>query len=740
MAERPFKKVTIVEAGPSGLLLAVLLGKHSIPGQILEASDHLDQSTTKYGATIEWEHKVVDIGQDADTAWVNIETPAGRKMIEGDYIVGADGANSQIRRSVFGDEFPGVIELAIASWLLYYQLGPAFLVPIVIFLICTGLTLGRGKFTGKPFRAAMQFLQKRVALSAAVTPDLVAIKASAMASGLAALIHGYRVKQIDAMRRFRILTTVSTVLTFAPNLLSPVVTFSTSMGNRTVASQPSPRSAELEFLESESHIGNRLPMGDSDGNADVGTTKSPAVINTNAPSIEAPDLIQVQQDTVTHVITTENCKLGWKNETWFLKNVKLCLPRATFTLLLGPVASGKSMLCKALLGEVPINLTIRESIMGGFGDVTSFNGPWYEDVVRACHVAQDFAFLPHGDQTRVGSKGSALSGGQRRRLALTRAIYARPELAVFDDPFGGIDSCKESLVARDVFGPEGILRRQNTTVLLTAQSARHLPFMDQVIILRDKGVVFQGPAGGMELKPELSPRDAAVSDLSSMSRDMDPAQAPEKKDHSVPSWGPCQPSILFLLDRYPPLALYLLLAACFFFLFNFSTVRLQFWAAANKNQDGQNRRTTSFYLGTYLGLQVVCLCMLALDVWLLGNVMGPKADLHLHFRTLRTLIRALLQFYSTVDSSVPTGYLSQDMGIVDNELNSSFGNTAAVIATESPYLLAGYPILLAVLFCVQKVYLRTSTQLRHLVLESKDPLHKHFIETVNGLVTIRAFG
>ncbi|KAK3367774.1 FAD binding domain-containing protein [Podospora didyma] len=186
MAERPFKKVIIVGAGPSGLLLAVLLGKHGIPVQILEASDHLDQqpraahygtpaipefiragiideirargmilntmcwrypdenhtymagfkadvlsdidgqdmrthcfvmqdldtlmlevATTKYGATIEWEHKVVDVGQDAGTAWVDVETPAGRKRIEGDYIVGADGANSQIRRSLFGDEFPG---------------------------------------------------------------------------------------------------------------------------------------------------------------------------------------------------------------------------------------------------------------------------------------------------------------------------------------------------------------------------------------------------------------------------------------------------------------------------------------------------------------------------------------------------------------------------------------------------------------------------------------------------------
>jgi ABC-type bacteriocin/lantibiotic exporter with double-glycine peptidase domain len=123
-----------------------------------------------------------------------------------------------------------VIESAIASWLLYRQLGPAFLAPTIIVLICTGPTLGVGKFTSKRFRVAMQFLQRRVALSTAIIPNLVSIKASAMSYDLSALLHGYRVKQIDAMRRFRALTAVSTIFAFTPILLSPAVTISISMG------------------------------------------------------------------------------------------------------------------------------------------------------------------------------------------------------------------------------------------------------------------------------------------------------------------------------------------------------------------------------------------------------------------------------------------------------------------------------------------------------------------------------
>jgi 2-polyprenyl-6-methoxyphenol hydroxylase-like FAD-dependent oxidoreductase len=56
---------------------------------------------------IKWRHRVVDIGQDEGKAWVDAETPEGRVRIEADYIVGCDGANSQIRRSLFGKEYPG---------------------------------------------------------------------------------------------------------------------------------------------------------------------------------------------------------------------------------------------------------------------------------------------------------------------------------------------------------------------------------------------------------------------------------------------------------------------------------------------------------------------------------------------------------------------------------------------------------------------------------------------------------
>lgn len=72
---------------------------------IVIVKEHLERQSN---IEILWSHKVVKIDQDDQEARVVVETPNGEKTLSADYIVGCDGANSQIRRSLFGDwEFPG---------------------------------------------------------------------------------------------------------------------------------------------------------------------------------------------------------------------------------------------------------------------------------------------------------------------------------------------------------------------------------------------------------------------------------------------------------------------------------------------------------------------------------------------------------------------------------------------------------------------------------------------------------
>lgn len=83
----------------------------SYPLQDLDAL-MLEKLVARHGeGVVRWRHKVVDVGQSEEQekkkAWVDVETPEGRRRIEADYVVGCDGANSAVRRALFGNEFPG---------------------------------------------------------------------------------------------------------------------------------------------------------------------------------------------------------------------------------------------------------------------------------------------------------------------------------------------------------------------------------------------------------------------------------------------------------------------------------------------------------------------------------------------------------------------------------------------------------------------------------------------------------
>lgn len=156
-------------------------------------------------------------------------------------------------------------------------------------------------------------------------------------------------------------------------------------------------------------------------------------------------------------IILDNCSVTLSGEklTGGIKNIELKLN--SNCAVIGDVGSGKSILLKTILGELPIasghmavsgslsyaaqepwlfQATVRQNIIF----TEPFDAQRYAKVVRACALESDFQQWPSGDQTIVGERGVSLSGGQRARVSLARAVYRRADIYLLDDPLAAVDA------------------------------------------------------------------------------------------------------------------------------------------------------------------------------------------------------------------------------------------------------------------------------------------------------------
>ena len=82
------------------------------------------------------------------------------------------------------------------------------------------------------------------------------------------------------------------------------------------------------------------------------------------------------------------------------------------------------------------NASLKENILFG----RKLDQKWYDEVVTACNLDTDVSQLPSGDETMIGERGVNLSGGQKARVALARAVYGKPDILLADSPLAAVDS------------------------------------------------------------------------------------------------------------------------------------------------------------------------------------------------------------------------------------------------------------------------------------------------------------
>lgn len=142
---------------------------------------------------------------------------------------------------------------------------------------------------------------------------------------------------------------------------------------------------------------------------------------------------------------------------WNLQNITLKVGLGELIAVVGPVGGGKTTLLHTILKELPptegsVDVqgiisyasqepwvfygSVRQNILFG----QEYNDARYKEVIRACALERDFSLFPHGDRTQVGERGITLSGGQKARISLARAVYKEAHIYLLDDPLSAVDA------------------------------------------------------------------------------------------------------------------------------------------------------------------------------------------------------------------------------------------------------------------------------------------------------------
>ena len=202
---------------------------------------------------------------------------------------------------------------------------------------------------------------------------------------------------------------------------------------------------------------------------------------------------------------------------WALDGMDLDVAPGAHVGLVGASGAGKSSLVHALLrfwplqegsaslGGVPLDTlrqadvrraialvdqdahvfagTIRQNVTLGRPKATEGD---VEDALARAQLADWVATLPDGMNTQVGEEGAQISGGQRRRIALARALLTGAPVLVLDEPTAGLD---QESGAQLVAGIVDDARARGTSVVLVTHRARDLGHLDRVVVMENGRVV-----------------------------------------------------------------------------------------------------------------------------------------------------------------------------------------------------------------------------------------------------------
>ncbi|KFP65524.1 Multidrug resistance-associated protein 1, partial [Cariama cristata] len=712
------------------------------------------------------------------------------------------------------------IRIIICFVILWQLLGPSALTSIAVFLFLLPLNFVITKKRSQFQETQMKHKDERAKLTNAILSDIKVIKLYGWEKTFMEKVLGIRKEELQALKRSQILFSASLASFHSSTFLIAFVMFAVyTLVDNTHILDAQKAFVSLTLINILNTAHSFLPVSiNAAVQAKVSLNRLAAFLNLEELNPESSS--RNTPDSVQASITIRNGTFCWSKETSpCLRRIDLTVPQGSLLAVVGQVGAGKSSLLSALLGElektdgcvtmkdtaayVPQqawiqNASVEDNILFG----KKMDETWFNRVIDACALQLDLESFPAGRKSEIGEKGINISGGQKQRMNLARAVYQKASIYLLDDPLSAVDAHVGQHIFEHVLGPNGLLK-DKTRVLVT-HTINILPQVDNIVFLVDgtiseigsyqellqrnggfaeflhsritaeekAGTSFPGNPNELEsfflgdtkgtitsrngppqekLFSDNSVKSAMGGETSPVSQDCITAAATkgrltkgEKTQH-----GRVNTSIYaaYLKATGLPLCVYIILLFTCQQAVSFSR---GYWLSIWTDDPVHNgtQQHTELRVGVFGALGVVQALgrFASIAAVLLGGVLASHK---LFLQLLRNVARSPMVFFEQTPIGNFLNRFSREMDAIDSvipdKLKSLLGflfnllEIYLVIIVATPKAAMAIVPLTVLYAAFQHFYVITSCQLRRIEAASRSPIYSHISETFQGSSVIRAY-
>ena len=383
----------------------------------------------------------------------------------------------------------------------------------------------------------------------------------------------------------------------------------------------------------------------------------------------------------------------------------------------------------------------------------------YNKVISICQLEPDLLIFPQGDQTEIGEKGVNLSGGQKARMAIARAVYNDSDIYVFDDPLSALDAYVGMNLFNQVFNDY----LKDKTIIISTHALQYVSYFDRIYYIHQGQIKFNGEPKDIENQQfyqefkaaqenkkneEKQNEEDADSQKEKKDKDKKEEQIIRKGDISQKDGEKISLKLFMTFIMYSGGMIYLVQLAVTNIIWQVSQIYREYylamWSSKKKmTQQENNRKITYFILMTIPGIVAVYYR----QVFMVKGYV--KYNVKMHDTLIQKLINAPINLFHDI---IPRGNI---LNRLSKELDNSNVLSLAVSGTlRVIFQLIGsiivctlfnvwsFPLivfLIIIELALTKFCFHATQDIHKLVSNYRAPILGVFDETLSGLPIIRAF-